>query len=369
MSEKNQLSAYLDVLKGRYKLGLAIVVLVTALVGFKQFLKPDMYHAEVVLLPATGENDLMALQASLAGSFFGIGGGGQASKLKTYLKSRTFAERVVRRFDLLHYYFSDQWDDARKQWKEGVVKPPKEADAVGIFMDQLIVDQRPSDNAMLVRITSTDKDIVGPLANGVVDELQSYTNENSLSSTKKERLFIERQLKERKKEFLDASKEIASFYQNNNVSATYAKIDVPISWSESLEGIKSEDPALADRQQDMRKELTDLKNKAAKINDQAHKSEIVTGVPQQVYLNYQQQKGKVLSSLISLLSQQYEMAKVREVKEDSSFQVIDAAIPPDHPSGPRRLQATIYGFIFSVFLAVFVMFTVEVAVKLRKGQQ
>lgn len=86
------------------------------------------YRAETVFVEASGGD---ALPQATGGLFSDLavlagintGGGGKASPI-TLMQSRSFAERFIRRNNLLPDLFKDQWDAEKNAWRAGYEEPP-----------------------------------------------------------------------------------------------------------------------------------------------------------------------------------------------------------------------------------------------------
>ena len=79
-------------------------------------------------------------------------------------------------------------------------------------------------------------------------------------------------------------------------------------------------------------------------------------VPQQVYLEYLILRREVLEKVSILLTQQYEMAKIDESKQNISFQVIDLPRVMDSPIRPKVQLNIFVGGIVSILVALFYAF-------------
>jgi uncharacterized protein involved in exopolysaccharide biosynthesis len=70
---------------------------------------------------------------------------------------------------------------------------------------------------------------------------------------------------------------------------------------------------------------------------------------------------KVQETLVTLLTQQVEQARIAEAKDIPVVQVLDRAVPAERPSRPRLglniAIASVVGLFFGVFLAVFSEYT------------
>jgi len=163
-------------------------------------------------------------------------------------------------------------------------------------------------------------------------------------------MFIEEQLELNKRELLAAGKELNEFYKNERVSNIESSVDVAISHAK----------VAGDN-----KDFVSLQKQKDEIDQKINELKILKDVPQQVYLQYLNLKKTLLTQVYSLLTQQYEMAKIQESKEDLSFQLIDPPQVPDKRSKPKRKLIVMVAFISSVFIAVFVSFLLEYIQKFR----
>ena len=175
--------------------------------------------------------------------------------------------------------------------------------------------------------------------------MREYVNEKTLTAAKHDRVFIEQQLANNKRELLETGLGLNEFYKSGKVSSVESKVDVPI------EELSVQHAELAGLQ----KQLADIETKM-----------VVKGVPQQVYLQYLTLQRNVLTQVNSLLTQQYEMAKIEESKNDLVFQVIDSAQVPEKRSRPKRKQMVMMAFVGSLFFGIFLAFFLEYIEKMKQ---
>ena len=211
---------------------------------------------------------------------------------------------------------------------------------------------------LVVAVESPDRKVAFDLAEGAIDELQKFIDEKQLSDASRQRVFIESQLVARKEEWLESGKELAHYFEQNRISATRSQIDVPIKWSDSAPS-EVQTP-LADLSLDrLSGQISDLEQKINHADAQMKKSRVVRGVPQQLYLEYLNQRRQILAGLISLLEQQYQAARINEVRKEFSFEVIDHALMPSGPVRPAVKSMLFYSFVFTLFASVFLAFFLE----------
>jgi uncharacterized protein involved in exopolysaccharide biosynthesis len=75
----------------------------------------------------------------------------------------------------------------------------------------------------------------------------------------------------------------------------------------------------------------------------------------------------IQQKVFELLTQQLELAKIEEAKDDITFQVIDQAIPPEKRIKPKRTQNVLLAGVVSLFLGIFLVFFLEYLAK-QKSQ-
>jgi uncharacterized protein involved in exopolysaccharide biosynthesis len=273
-----------------------------------------------------------ASQVGLAGLLSGLGQGtGTSNQIMAFLKSTTLAERVIGKMNLMPVLFP--------KVKDPKDMPPLEEGVKALMLRVIFVDDK---KAQLVTVKSffRDPETAADVANFYVRELESFLKENTFTTAKKNRIFIEGQLERNRAEILEAGKQIASFYSTNQVSNVNPTVDVDVS--------QVEKPASPETSQIPQDPAEDLQRRADKL-----KSRLVPGVPQQVYLQYLLLRRELLNQVNGLLTQQYESAKIQEAKEDISFQVVDWGRVPVNRYSPKRVRIVLVTLVLSSILAVF----------------
>ena len=88
-------------------------------------------------------------------------------------------------------------------------------------------------------------------------------------------------------------------------------------------------------------------------------------------LQYVRLKRKAVTQekVFKLLTQQHEMAKIEETKEDITFQVIDRAIPPEKGIKPKRRLNVMLAGVVSLFAGIFLVFFLEYLSNLKEPEE
>jgi uncharacterized protein involved in exopolysaccharide biosynthesis len=162
----------------------AVSVVATMIVSL---LLPKYYRSEAVILAVAPESGGLGatLSASpLAGAFSGSLGGlsSPADKILVLLKSRTVAEMVVKRFDLLHVFYEKKWDAVKKEWKDPE-KPPLLEDAVRTLGRDVVQFRKSKEGAISITVEWKDPKLAAEMANYFVVSLAEFMKDKSMNTT------------------------------------------------------------------------------------------------------------------------------------------------------------------------------------------
>lgn len=360
---------YWNLLWGARKAIVLVTIGCTAVALIVSLLLPRTYRGEAVIMPLGGQKSGGGLSAAvsqmgLGGLLGGFGGAtSNSAQIMAILKSRTLAERVIKRYDLLPVLFRDDWDAANSRWADPQNPPNMENAVRQLFLLLETMDDKKSQTIKIAAL-NRQPEAAARIVNGMLAELYEDINENTFTVQKRNRIFIRGQLERNKQDLLEVGKELSSFYATNRISDSQSRIDVDVTQSlglfpesETLPVSKSEPPSLAGI--DIQTMPEDLQEQIDALKQKIDQARVVRDVPQQVYLQYLTMRQELLARMNALLTQQYEMAKIEESKEDLSFQVIDWARVPLKKFKPKRAQIVIATFVLSGFLSVVYIFAAD----------
>jgi tyrosine-protein kinase Etk/Wzc len=347
-----------------------VVLLVTA--GFLAssillaFLLPQWYTATVTLLPPQQSSSLSSAMVSQLGNMGGLASlaGGSGLGLKSQnemyvgmLKSRTVEDAMVQKFGLMKEYRKRYLSDARKA-----------------FERHASVDGAAKDGLIHLSIEARDPARAAALANGYVDQFRSLSEHLAITEASQRRLFFERQLEQAKDNLANAEEALketelrtgliqldsqarALIESASLLRAQIAAKEVEI---ESMRTFATEENAqLVQAQQ----QLTSLRAQLAKLGGSGENSEASLLVPKgrvpQAGLEYVRKLRdvKYYETIFEILAKQFEAAKLDEAKQGAVIQIVDAAVPPDKRSFPKRawiiVGGTLFGFVIAVIFVYF----------------
>jgi capsule polysaccharide export protein KpsE/RkpR len=348
----------------------AIGLLASTLVAF---LIPKSYTSTAQLMPpdtksASGMAMMAALFAKTGGGLAGMAG--DLFGLKTsgalfigVLRSQTAQERLIQEFGLQKVYRKKLVADARTE-----------------LDDNTSISEDRKSGIISISVSDHDRNRAAALANGYVNQLNLLVAELSTSAAHRERVFLEERLKVGKRDLDDATNQLAQFSSKNNtldiqtegkaiLEAAGAIAGGMIAAQSELEGLRQiytdNNPrvrALNARILELRKQLDKLggtSEDAAKAGNSS--PEVSNGMPYPTirnlpllgakYADYYR-RAKIQETVFELLTQQYELAKVEEVKETPSVKVLDPGRVPEKKSFPPRLLIVFLGTFLVLSMSV-----------------
>lgn len=340
-----------------------------------------IYQAKVTLMPieSSGSQVSVALRSleslPFVGGMLPNVGGASASKLVTVLNSRTMTEDVIHALDLIKVLFEGPQDE-----------PPTLQDAVKALATGMTEITEDKKGLISVAVEYKDPKIAADIANQYTIELQRFLCENALSMAKRNRIFIENQLNNVKGKLRSAEEAMKKFQTNKKIVAMDAQAEASIN---ALAGLKAQITAkevelgvvkqyatstntdvlrIKDGLRELKKQLAMVEKKGS--NPEADALPSLSEAPE-LGLQYVRLKRDAVTrqKVYELLTQQLEVAKIEEAKEDITFQVIDPAIPPEKRIKPNRRRTVMLAGVVSLFAGIFLVFFLEYLENLKKREE
>jgi len=349
-------------------------------------LLPKVYESTASILPQIDSKEGMGLGSLLALS--GSGGAGGAGALAqglgitlpgmpatptdifvAMLKSRIMADEVINQFDLMKSYKAQTMHDARKALEsDTTIKVSKE-------------------KVIKVTVEAKSPQLASDIANFYIANLDRLNRTLNVTKSGQNRVFIGKRLIDTKtnlvkteealKEFQTKNKAVHLEAQGRAAIEAAAMIQAEISATEVqlqvMESYLTPDNPEVVR---MRSNLGELKKQLALLEtgkggkgqlpgDRMHPAFIT--VPSLV-LEYVRlfREVKVQEALYTMLTSQYEQARIAEARDTPSVQVLDPAIPAERKSKPAiKLNMLIAG-VLALFLGIFLAFFLEYLERIKR---
>jgi uncharacterized protein involved in exopolysaccharide biosynthesis len=277
------------------------------------------------------------------------------------LESRNVQDGVINRLDLTHYYQTSSMEDARKALKGST---------------RIATDQR--SGLITISITCTDPVLAAKIAQAYVLELDRVVTDNTTSSARRERIFLEDRVKDVKQQLDDSAKQLSQFSTKSGAldisSQTKSMIEEGARLQAELVDGRSQLAALRETYSEDNSRVKALEAHNAVLQSQLDKmggmpggSEPAENSSDSLYptadqlpalgLTYYdlERKMRVEEALWEALTKQYESAKVEEAAEIPTVHVLDAANVPEGKSGPSRRSIVEMGAMLSFAFACLVV--------------
>ncbi|MBZ5490024.1 MAG: lipopolysaccharide biosynthesis protein [Acidobacteriia bacterium] len=300
---------------------------------------PKYESTAQIMPPDSGGSGLASLVPALSKSPGLIGMAGDLMGMKStsaifarVLESRTVQDNLINRFDLRKRYDKSYMEDARKK-----------------LSSRTAISEDKKSGVIAISVRDHDAALAAELANAYVEELGSVMAKVSTSAARRERIFIEGRLADENSNLQDAERQFSQF------ASTNMALDVPeqtkvtveaaarlqgelIAAKAQLEGLKQTYTEENIRVKSVQAHVNELERALAKLN-----SGRASGVqdPTSPYPSVKNlpllgvkwadlyRQTKIRETVVELLTQQYEMARIQEAKEIPSVKILDPASTPE----------------------------------------
>jgi len=303
---------------------------------------PNIYTATARILPPQQEKSslgtLMGGMSDLA-VLAGLSvGGGSGDLYVGMLQSRTVADAIIDRFDLMSVY--------SEKYRVHTYEELKEHAAIALGK---------KDGIITISVEDKDPQRAAAMANAFVEEIKRLNVRLNLSSAGRERAFLEERLVLVKEDLRRTEETLKKFQEENRA----IKIDdQATAMIESISRLRAELASkevevgvLLTYQTEQNSQVKALREAISQIKAQLRRLEQAPGgqaLAEDRFISTSEVPAlgvqyarllrdfKIQETLFELLTKQFEVAKVSEAKATSTIQVIDEAVVPDRKSKPTR---------------------------------
>jgi uncharacterized protein involved in exopolysaccharide biosynthesis len=328
----------------------------------------NWYTATVTILPPSEDSSALGLLGGMLPSGLGslLGGSGMSlpgmstpsDLYAAILKSRVVSDEVIRRHDLKQVY-GERYDER----------------TVMQLWDQTSVVVEPEG---IITLSYEDKDPerAAAVANTFMDVLNKVNTENIITKARYTREFIENRLNENIRDLTAAEEAYKNFQQQSNMLALDEQVKAAIDAIAELRsqlviaeiefGImkKTLSPGNS-KYREQEYKIDQIKAQLAKMEegDPEDTTKSMFSLPMKdtpdlgLKLARLTRDLKIQETIFELLKQQYEQAKIQEMKDTPTIQVLDKARVPEIKSRPKRVTLSVLsGFSCFVLTLLFVVF-------------
>ena len=336
-----------------------------AMAGYSLII-PEMYTAATTLIPSDRKQSTAMSMLSQLGPLAGMaGGGGETEVLLTMLKSRRIYDRVIEKLQLTNTQDGDvSMESAR-----------------GRLSGATTVSLGRKDGVVTISVKDESPKNAAEIANCYVVELEKLSKELALTEASQRRVFLKNQLADAFARLQEAEEAMKNTQEQSGIVRLDAQGTAVIQAIASLQGqISAKEVELGalrlfatDENSDVKRivvTISELKNQLSQLertNPNAQASSVIPSTSQlpEADLEYLRRTRdlKYAETIHQLLAQQYQMAKVDEAQNAPILQVLDAAIPPEKRSSPKRTQMVLKAMVATGFLMCLVAFMLEAKVQ------
>jgi uncharacterized protein involved in exopolysaccharide biosynthesis len=390
--EINLLDYWRVIWKRRLLILLLFLISVVAAAGISLYMTP-IFQAKATLMPVESSQGrfssaLGTLQSLpfVGGAVGGALGKTATDKLISLMNSRTVAEDVIKSLKLMPILFKDDWDRENNRWRTN--RPPTLQDTVTLLQKGMVKIADDRKGLISISVEYKNPELAANIANGYMDALQRFLSTSAISLAKRNRIFLEKQIGVTKKDLKEAEESLKDFQTSKKISVLDAQAEAAIRAQAELKAqIITREVQLGASREFATKEHPDVKrleDELRELSQQLKRLEEGKKNPEKkesigafitlsdaptVGLEYGRLRRDALiqQKVFELLTQQLELAKIEEAKDDITFQIIDPAIPPEKRIKPKRTQNVLLAGVVSLFLGIFLVFFLEYLAK-QKSQ-
>jgi tyrosine-protein kinase Etk/Wzc len=337
--------------------GITVIALIVAL------LLPKWYAGTAKIMPPQqSQSNAVAILGQLGAL---AGGAAQALGVKnpsdiyvTILKSRTVADNLIRKFDLMNVYGEDYLVEARKK----------------LASNSLISASR--EGVITIEVEDKDPKRSADLANAYIEELRAITVQLAVSEAGQRRLFFEGQVSKTKDDLISAEHALKLFTTSTGLVNPEGQMGLTVATAAALRAqITAKEVQLSATRsfatntnpdvQRISQEIAGLRIELGRLEKDTSvgKGDVLVsvGAAPEVGLEYLRRfrEVKYQESLYMALSRQYEIARIDEAKDATLIQVLDAAVVPERKVRPKRALIVAAAFVASALLAALLAFVSE----------
>lgn len=339
---------YLAVLYIHKRLIAGLTLVATILSIIVVLLLPGSYTAKAMIMPMEDDKGFGAMLSQLGGlaSVVGLSGPTKTDLYMTMLRSETVKDSVIDRFKLLEAY-----------------KVKMRVDVYRILDKKVSVSAGKKDGVITIAVDDIDPKRAAEMANAYVEELGYLAVRLNTSSAGNNRVYLEERLVTARADLVKAEEELKSFQAKNKAVSVTDQAKATIEGVAQLRAqLAAQEVQLAILQRQFAEESQKVKTAKTSVENlriQIGKLEGTGGgsssipsvgsMPQlgQEYMRLMRDF-KIHEALVELLTKQYEVAKLSEVKGISPFQVLQVAKVPERRSKPVRRKVVTIAFLIAL---------------------
>ncbi|MCK9556526.1 MAG: Wzz/FepE/Etk N-terminal domain-containing protein [Candidatus Cloacimonetes bacterium] len=349
------------------KMIIAIVLIVAIAAVIYSLLTPQIFSSRASFFSVGDQSSSLPINipglSGVAASLLGSEGSPNAENLTTVMRSRTFAEDLIREFKLIDYFKLTHPDSLRNL-----------DDAIEKLRGKMFSTGYDDASGLIsIKISSKDKQLSLDMVNYLLQKLDKYNREQKVTQGKLNRQFLEGRVKEieasldslieRSREMGESTKVVHLEAQGEAIIKSYTeliaegmKADLDLEMAKANYGENSPVMQAAIlRRNSIQKQIRDLeenKNTPEYLLDMGKLPQI-TADHLRLEMNMQ-----INRTLYEYIYPQYEAARLVELKDMPTIDILDAPRLAGRRDYPKRaiicIISTLVAFVFAVAVALLI---------------
>ena len=372
-NKTNSLTSYLRIVMKWRKTVIRNVIIVTILALIISLLLHPKFTATATVLPPSTEGGALAgltgmlsAQAAYGTSLSSLGFAGltrPSDLFAAILKSGRIKSEVVKRFDLQTKFKAKTMYDTYK----ALTKITK----INVSPEGIIE----------VSVTYQDKNLAANLANGFIEELDKFNTETRMTMGKRYRIFLEKRVNQTAKDLAATEDSLKKFQEKHRTVVLDEEMKSVIGIIAKLKGEQVlreiQKGAWAGANDENNPYIQNLNQQIKAIERQLsaiefghqNKSNLEFGAGFSMPLSQLPKVAmelarltrdfRVQEAIYELLTQSFEQAKLMELRDTPTVQILDMASPPEKKSWPKRSLIVIFTFVLSLAFSILLAFILE----------
>lgn len=361
------------VLKKHYKLVLIMPLIVAILVALYSLTMPNYYKSSATLYVQSKSGGLSSVLSSIPmAGMLGLGQSSDSGYLEAFLKSNTMSGIIIQKFGIAT--------------NTAIVGPnPKPAsevkydDLLNIVNKTVSIGNDAKSGLITISAETMDANLSAQITNSYIEHLTRFANEPQ----RKKLLFLSEQLAQVTKDLNEAQESLKKFQDENKMFTLeeYAKSIVERMTKLQTEKFSTEvSMQTQDRLMQSFGSMPELiKLEALKvaeatrikaISDEITVTQTAMESLPKLALEFARLRValSVKEKLFTMITEQYELAKIAIADESSAFDVIDSPLVPELKSKPKRATMVILAGLLAGVIGVFSSFLIEFIQKRKQKE-
>jgi len=374
---------YLRILVKQWKLIAIDFLIVCFMTAGLSLVMPEWYRAYTTILPPLEEADLgnfTSLLSDLPLRALGLtSAADQTTVFLATLKSRTIMEAAASEFDLMDRYDTDNMEETVKELRNHVGANLDDEGTISLFAEA----GTPWFSFLRKEKKDDARELARDMANFFIAELDRVNMQLRSARARNTRIFIEERYHQNIADLHKAEDAFKQFQEKYGAIALQEQTAVTISAASDMKAqiiakeieigiLKKTVGTSHSEYRRAYNELYELQKKYNEFKSSPSRSELIHGdeapskdlflpldeVPD-LGLQYARLYREVMlqEKIMEFLLPQYEQAKIQEVKDTPSLQVLDEAVKPFRKYRPKRaMMVLFFGFLSLILSSMYVLF-------------